>query len=242
MAKIVKSISLLLVVMACCFVRETISTAEEDKREGKQILLSPAVAAPFPFYYYANSPLYINSDVPKSSLEGRVSSKLLSPPDDFNSEAAGRTFFRIFGCPKCPTCPTPVVCPTCPVCPAVAVVPAATITLSPLAASECLTVIGLLNTGNSIAPCTRVSAAPKGTIDVTFNAAQTVAIGIVAASPNTQVKLTCAAIPTGADTVAKTQLGAITVNLAVTSSGFIQILASGIAGANNKLTCSWESS
>lgn len=55
--------------------------------------------------------------------------------DDFNSEAAGRTFFRIFGCPKCPTCPTPVVCPTCPVCPAVAVVPAATITLSPLAAS-----------------------------------------------------------------------------------------------------------
>jgi len=230
MAKIVKSISLLLVVMACCFVRETLSTAEEDKREGKQILLSPAVA-PFPFYYYANSPLYINSDVPKSSLE-----------DDFNSEAAGRTFFRIFGCPKCPTCPTPVVCPTCPVCPAVAVVPAATITLSPIAASECLTVIGLLNTGNSIAPCTRVSAAPKGTIDVTFNAAQTVAIGIVAASPNTQVKLTCAAIPTGADTVAKTQLGAITVNLAVTSSGFIQILASGIAGANNKLTCSWESS
>jgi hypothetical protein len=65
--------------MACCFLRETISTAEEDKREGKQILLSPAVA-PFPFYYYANSPLYINSDVPKSSLEGRVSSKLLSPP------------------------------------------------------------------------------------------------------------------------------------------------------------------
>ena len=64
--------------MACCFVRETISTAEEDKREGKQILLSPAVA-PFPFYYYANSPLY--TGVPKSSsLEGRVSSKLLSPP------------------------------------------------------------------------------------------------------------------------------------------------------------------
>ena len=149
------------VVMACCFLKETISTAENE-REGKQILLSSA-AAPFPFYYYANSPLYMNADVSKSSLEGRVSSKLLSPPgqlkciiaynslnnwrhlnidrcsfvhnkqnnifftDEFNNESAGRTFFRIFGCPKCPTCPSPVVCPTCPACPAPPVIPAQSI-------------------------------------------------------------------------------------------------------------------
>ena len=47
--------------------------------------------------------------------------------DDFNNESAGRTFFRIFGCPKCPTCPSPVVCPTCPACPAPPVIPAQSI-------------------------------------------------------------------------------------------------------------------
>jgi hypothetical protein len=71
--------------------------------------------------------------------------------------------------------------------------------------SECLTT-AILNTA-SVAPCSRVSAAPKGTIDVTFSDTtklQTVTIGIAAVAPNTQIQLTCKAIPTGGDSVAKT--------------------------------------
>ncbi len=121
----------------------------------------------------------------------------------------------------------------------------------------------------SIAPCTRVSAAPKGTIDVTFSDPgnlQTVTIGIVAVTPNTQIKLTCTAIPTGGASVAKTvnelnivtsfvssdvngllclqQVGAITANVAITANGFLQIIASGAGTPPTaiKLTCVWESS
>jgi hypothetical protein len=72
--------------------------------------------------------------------------------------------------------------------------------------SECTIVIFVLNTV-SVAPCSRVSTAPKGTIDVTFSDTtelQIVAIGIVAVAPNTQIQLTCKAIPTGSISVAKT--------------------------------------
>jgi hypothetical protein len=57
---------------------------------------------------------------------------------------------------------------------------------------------------DSLSPCVKVSAAPKGEIDVEFSIPatsltdpQVVSIGIVAVLPNTQVKLKCTAIPTG---------------------------------------------
>jgi hypothetical protein len=65
--------------------------------------------------------------------------------------------------------------------------------------SECIDIT------SNIAPCSRVSAAPKGTIDVTFKKdKQIVSIVIVAVAPNTQIKLTCTAIPKGGALEAKT--------------------------------------
>jgi hypothetical protein len=69
--------------------------------------------------------------------------------------------------------------------------------------SECTAILSTA----SVAPCSRVSAAPRGTIDVKFldAALQIVAIGIVAVAPNTQIQLTCTVIPTGGiNSVAKT--------------------------------------
>ncbi len=53
----------------------------------------------------------------------------------------------------------------------------------------------------ALLPCSRVLAAPKGSIEVAFTAEQIVAIGIVAVAPNTQISLTCTTIPTVAKTV-----------------------------------------
>nr|CAH0107057.1 unnamed protein product [Daphnia galeata] len=202
---------------------------------------------------------------PESRASGRFSrpNNFLSSDDSSaTGERTFQTFANLFAsrqlcpacpgcpsCPSCPACPSPTcpVCQTCQTCPTVPVIPAQTISLAP-AVGECFST-GAANilTTVSIAPCTRVSAAPKGTIDVTFSDPanlQTVTIGIVAVTPNTQIKLTCTAIPTGGASVAKTQVGAITANVAITANGFLQIIASG-AGAPPtaiKLTCVWESS
>jgi hypothetical protein len=76
---------------------------------------------------------------------------------------------------------------------------------------ECLTA-NIAKDSDDLTTCSSVSAAPSGIIDVTFAAAQTVTIGIVAVAPNTKVTLTCTAIPTGTD------LGAKTVSYCHTSS------------------------
>ncbi len=79
---------------------------------------------------------------------------------------------------------------------------------------ECLTA-SIAKETEDLEPCSIVSAAPSGIIDVTFTAAQTVTIGIVAVAPNTKVTLTCTAIPSGTD------LGAKTVSYCHTSSFYI---------------------
>jgi hypothetical protein len=71
---------------------------------------------------------------------------------------------------------------------------------------ECLT-DNIAKDTDDLKPCSSVSAAPSGIIDVTFTAVQTVTIGIVAVAPNTKVMLTCTTIiATG------TKLGAKTVS------------------------------
>ena len=217
MAQTFRSLSSLLIVLACCFLNG--ATAEE--REGKQILL-PA-AANLPVYYYASGrPVFVNAGE--------------TPTDDYGTDAVGRTFFRIFGCPTCPTCPGPCpTCPTCAVCPATPAIPAKAITLAPLAA-ECLTAAGILDVGVAISACSSVSAAPRGSIDVLLAAGQSVVIGIAAVTPNTQIRLTCTTITAA---VAKTQRGALVVNTPVTAFEFLQILVGGAAG--NRVQCTWES-
>jgi hypothetical protein len=71
---------------------------------------------------------------------------------------------------------------------------------------------------DDLTTCSSVSAAPSGIIDVTFTAAQTVTIGIVAVAPNTKVTLTCTAIPSG------TNLGAKTVSYCHHTSSFYIIV------------------
>jgi hypothetical protein len=71
---------------------------------------------------------------------------------------------------------------------------------------ECLTA-NIAKDSDDLKPCSSVSAAPSGIIDVTFTAAQTVTIGIVAVAPNTKVMLTCTIIIASA-----ASLGAKTVS------------------------------
>ncbi|EFX72887.1 hypothetical protein DAPPUDRAFT_110143 [Daphnia pulex] len=248
-------------VLACSWLMAT--TAENPSRTERQYSLNGDYAIPYygslidlPSFSYlpeirANN--YLNRPF-TTSAPGMIILQLpnflyqiVSIQSILRTASSGERTFQtlinlITGRPLlCPACPT---CPTCPVCPVVPVIPAQAITLTP-AVGECLTT-AVLNTA-SVAPCSRVSAAPKGTIDVTFSDTgklQTVTIGIVAVAPNTQIQLTCKAIPTGGDSVAKTQVGAITSNVPITSNGFLQIIASG-AGAPDtaiKLTCSWVSS
>jgi hypothetical protein len=141
---------------------------------------------------------------------------------DYDTDANARTLFRIFRCPTCPTCPSPVVCPTCPT-PATPVdgalfIPTTTgKNSSPLISHPSLIfsfirfyydeyfiiclLLGCTTRVNSLdatlAPCTRASAAPKGTIEVIFTATTTsVIIGILGATPTTAIKLTCTSFPT----------------------------------------------
>ncbi|EFX72890.1 hypothetical protein DAPPUDRAFT_253689 [Daphnia pulex] len=217
MAQTFRSLSSLLIVMACCFLNG--ATAEE--REGKQILL-PAVP-PYPFYFYANNPVapvYVNAGEAPVEMDARVTS----------SDAVGRTFFRIFGCPTCPTCPAPVTCPTCPT-PAT---PADGAIFIP-------STTGCTTAALAATLCTRASAAPKGTIDVTFAASTSVLIGIVGATPTTAIKLTCTSFPT--TFTSTTQFGAVApATQTITGVGFVQFLASSVADVTSpSLKCTWSS-
>ncbi len=58
----------------------------------------------------------------------------------------------------------------------------------------CTTTLNSLDA--TLLPCARSSAAPKGTIDVTFTATTTsVMMAIVGATPTTAIRLTCTSIP-----------------------------------------------
>ncbi|XP_046638492.1 uncharacterized protein LOC124316535 [Daphnia pulicaria] len=222
MAQTFRSLSSLLIVVVCCFLNG--STAKE--REGKQILLS--AAPPYPLYFYANNPVapvYVNAGEAPVEMDARVQS----------SDAVGRTFFRIFGCPTCPTCPAPVICPTCPT-PAT---PADGVISIP-ATTTCATTANSLDA--TLLPCARASAAPKGTIDVTFTATTTsVMIAILGATPTTAIRLTCTAFP--ASFLGVTQFGPIApATPTITGFGFVQFLAS--SGGNiapGSLRCTWSS-
>ncbi|XP_046638461.1 uncharacterized protein LOC124316514 isoform X2 [Daphnia pulicaria] len=233
------SISMLLMaLLACSWLMAT--TAENPSRTERQYTLNGDYTIP---YYGPLMDLPSFNYIPETRANNYFNRPFFTSPPASSGERTFQTFINLLsGRPLlCPACPT---CPTCPVCPVVPVIPAQAITVTP-AVGECLTT-AILNTA-SVAPCSRVSAAPKGTIDVTFSDTgklQTVTIGIVAVAPNTQIQLTCKAIPTGGDSVAKTQVGAIAKDIPITSNGFLQIIASG-AGAPDtaiKLTCSWVSS
>nr|CAH0107321.1 unnamed protein product [Daphnia galeata] len=157
---------------------------------------------------------------------------------NYDTDANARTLFRIFRCPTCPTCPSPVVCPTCPT-PAT---PAADGALFIPTTTGCKTAADSLDA--TLTPCTRASAAPKGTIEVIFTATKTsVILGIVGTTPTTAIKLTCTSFPT--TFLGVTQFGSIAPapggTPTITGYGFVQFLASsGTDIASGSLKCTWS--
>ncbi|XP_046638470.1 uncharacterized protein LOC124316522 [Daphnia pulicaria] len=235
MSKISPSTSLLLMaVLSCSWLMAT--TAEENiknpSRTERQYSLNGDYAVP----YYG--PIL---ELPSFSYntETRAPNYLNRPFFTAAPAASGERTFQtlvnlLSGRPLCPACPT---CPTCPSCPTCPVMSEQAISVS-LPPAECLK-SAVLDSASAFLPCSRVLAAPKGSIEITFTAEQSIAIGIVAVAPNTQISLTCTTI----STVSKTQDGAITANKAVISKGFVQIVATGAnATPFGKLVCTWVSS
>ncbi|XP_046459016.1 uncharacterized protein LOC124205606 [Daphnia pulex] len=275
MTKSSASMSFLMIAMVCCFLmattaQGTISPWLNRPQQFNRFFLARPLPSENNFQLdndyngrlLEEIPTEMVSNGPEARAPGRFNrpSAYSSSGDSSSSgERTFQTFANLFAsrqlcpacpgcpsCPSCPACPSPTcpVCQACPTCPVVPVIPAQSITLSP-AVGECFATT-ILSTA-SAAPCSRVSAAPRGTIDVTFSDTgnwQTATIGIVAVAPNTQIQLTCTAIPIGTSAVAKTQVGAITANVPITSNGYLQIFATGAGSPATaiKLTCSWISS
>ncbi|XP_046452443.1 uncharacterized protein LOC124200298 isoform X2 [Daphnia pulex] len=157
--------------------------------------------------------------------------------------------------------PDSVAAIDCPVCPTVSAVECPT-----LPEHIILTVTACESFGSSLGTCSVASIASSGTIFILFpsssagsggrksfgrylkkknkNIAASVAtavVGVVAAAPNTKVKMTCPYIPT--DVTVTTQNGPVLPYKPREEAGFIQLIVTGtLASEKYTMACVWASS